>query len=64
MEDKGALIEKAALLHDIGKVILRADPMRETHSKVGADFLKQFVGSEGCDLWYAAGGLAFLMSAA
>lgn len=55
MEDKGALIEKAALLHDIGKVILRADPMRETHSKVGADFLKQFVGSEGCDLWYAAG---------
>lgn len=55
MEDKGQIIEKAALLHDIGKVLLRADPVRETHAKVGADFLKQFVGSEGRDLWYAAG---------
>lgn len=55
MEDKGALIEKAALLHDIGKVVLRADPIRETHGKVGADFLKQFMGGEGRDLWYAAG---------
>ena len=55
MEDQGALIEKAALLHDIGKVVLRADPVRETHGKVGADFLKQFMGGEGRDLWYAAG---------
>jgi len=41
MEDQGALIEKAALLHDIGKVVLRADPMRERHGKVGADFLRK-----------------------
>jgi HD superfamily phosphodiesterase len=32
-------IEFAALLHDIGKVIQRADNSRETHTLAGADFL-------------------------
>lgn len=40
-----ALATKAAMLHDIGKVCLRASGLRETHSKQGADFLKPFVGT-------------------
>lgn len=36
-------IEKAALLHDIGKMVLRARPGKYTHSKAGADFLSPFL---------------------
>lgn len=32
-------VEKAALLHDIGKVLLRANPGRGTHEERGASFL-------------------------
>lgn len=35
-------IEKAALLHDIGKVVLRAEPGTGNHSAVGGRFLSKF----------------------
>lgn len=37
-----SIIEKAALLHDIGKVCLRAEPGRITHSAAGVQFLQNF----------------------
>ena len=36
-----SIIEKAALLHDIGKVCLRAEPRRMPHSEAGKLFLKR-----------------------
>lgn len=33
----------AALLHDIGKLILRADPGKGTHSQRGVEFLKEYM---------------------
>jgi CRISPR-associated protein Csm1 len=40
----GELIEKAALLHDIGKPVLRGFPGSGTHSQCGVEFLKPYVG--------------------
>ena len=41
-----SLAAKAALLHDIGKVCIRATGERRNHSVLGADFLRSFL-SEG-----------------
>ena len=41
-----ARIEKAALLHDIGKVVLRAEPGPHTHSAAGTVFLRPFLADE------------------
>lgn len=41
-----SIIEKAALLHDIGKVCLRAEPRRITHSAAGVQFLRNFLTEE------------------
>ena len=43
MEYTEHIIEKAALLHDIGKICLRAEPGRMTHSEAGVRFLKPFL---------------------
>lgn len=40
------LVERAALLHDIGKLVLRANPQRETHSAAGKRFLEAFAAPE------------------
>lgn len=48
MDETRVLIQKAALLHDIGKICLRAEPGTETHSEAGVNFLKPyFVGDNG-----------------
>jgi len=39
-----SLAAKAALLHDIGKVCIRATGERQNHSVLGADFLRSFLG--------------------
>jgi CRISPR-associated protein Csm1 len=39
MGEMERIIEKAALLHDIGKVYLRAEPGHRTHSEAGVEFL-------------------------
>ena len=41
-----SIIEKAALLHDIGKVCLRAEPRRMPHSEAGKLFLKKLGAEE------------------
>ena len=46
MADIGELVERAALLHDIGKLVLRANPRRETHSAAGRRFLEAFAAPE------------------
>lgn len=46
MADIGELVERAALLHDIGKLVLRANPQRETHSAAGRRFLESFAAPE------------------
>lgn len=38
------IVEKAALLHDIGKVLLRAKPGKGTHEVRGIEFLSPYVG--------------------
>lgn len=43
MEHTNECIEKAAALHDIGKVVLRANPGRGTHSVRGVEFLKPWL---------------------
>ena len=50
MEDLCARVECAALLHDIGKVVLRANPSRQTHSEVGAAFLARFCDEGDADI--------------
>ena len=44
MKEKEILI-KGALLHDIGKVCYRAMNKRINHSKLGGDFLEQYLKS-------------------
>ena len=46
MAGLGELVERAALLHDIGKLVLRANPQRETHSAAGKRFLEAFAAPE------------------
>lgn len=46
MAGLGKLVERAALLHDIGKLVLRANPQRETHSAAGKRFLEAFAAPE------------------
>lgn len=48
-------IEKAALLHDIGKVCLRALPGKMTHSEAGVDFLRPFLAEKAPHLLRAVG---------
>lgn len=48
-------IEKAALLHDVGKLILRARPERRTHSAVGVDFLKNYAAGLAPEVLRAVG---------
>lgn len=43
-------VELAALLHDVGKLVLRANPERKTHSVVGRDFLARFAEPEDADI--------------
>ena len=42
MDITGIDLEKAALLHDIGKVYQRAEGIRKTHSEIGKDVLAHF----------------------
>ena len=46
---------RAALLHDVGKLVLRANPEKRTHSAVGVDFLRPFARSEDADILRAIG---------
>ncbi len=55
MEEFYARVERAALLHDIGKLVLRARPERRTHSAVGVSFLETFVAGEHKDILRAVG---------
>lgn len=50
MTDLCQRVERAALLHDIGKLVLRAEPQRETHSVVGKRFLEAYAGPEDGDI--------------
>lgn len=50
MEDLTKRLELAALLHDIGKLVLRAERFKKTHSKAGAEFLQQFAGPDNNDI--------------
>lgn len=50
MTDLCQRVERAALLHDIGKLVLRAQPQRETHSVVGKRFLEPYAGLEDDDI--------------
>lgn len=50
MEDLCERVERAALLHDIGKLVLRANPAQETHSQAGAKFLARFLSEGDADL--------------
>nr|WP_314619851.1 type III-A CRISPR-associated protein Cas10/Csm1 [uncultured Selenomonas sp.] len=50
MEDLCERVERAALLHDIGKLVLRANPTQETHSQAGAKFLARFLSEGDADL--------------
>ncbi len=44
MTEMESIIEKAALLHDVGKVCLRAQPPRKiTHSEAGVEFLLSYL---------------------
>lgn len=45
MTDMMRIVTIGALLHDIGKAIIRASGERKTHSQLGADFLRPF-----CDI--------------
>lgn len=45
MTDMMRIVTIGALLHDIGKAIIRAGGERKTHSQLGADFLRPF-----CDI--------------
>ena len=42
MTDMMRIVTIGALLHDIGKAIIRASGERKTHSQLGADFLRPF----------------------
>lgn len=48
-------IERAALLHDVGKLVLRANPARMTHAEAGVDFLRRFARPEDEDILRAIG---------
>ena len=50
MEDLCERVERAALLHDIGKLVLRANPAQETHSEAGTRFLSRFLRDEDADI--------------
>lgn len=47
MKDALALVAKAAMLHDVGKICLRAEGERKgkKYSDLGAEFLKKFLGN-------------------
>jgi len=55
MEDFGIRVERAALLHDIGKLVLRAQPARMNHSQAGVAFLQRYAESEDADILRAVG---------
>lgn len=46
MNDNKLTLLKAALLHDVGKIVLRANPGKITHSAAGVDFLKKYTFSK------------------
>ena len=41
-----ALVAKAAMLHDVGKVVIRATGERKNHSILGADFLQSLMNDD------------------
>ena len=43
MTDMMRIVTIGALLHDIGKAIIRASGERKTHSQLGADFFAPFL---------------------
>ena len=55
MDDLCGRIERAALLHDIGKLVRRAHSETKTHAACGAAFLERFFGGEGRDILRAVG---------
>ena len=46
MDNKKFQIMLGALLHDIGKIIIRGNPGRINHSAAGADYLRQYMPEE------------------
>lgn len=55
MEDFGIRVERAALLHDIGKLVLRAHPARMNHSEAGVAFLRRYAEPQDEDILRAVG---------
>ena len=42
MDEKKYKLVMASLLHDVGKMVIRANPGKQTHSKASAEFLRKF----------------------
>ena len=55
MEDLCQRIERAALLHDIGKLVQRANAAAGTHSAAGVTFLARFAEDADRDILRAVG---------
>lgn len=53
MDDNKLIVMKSALLHDVGKMILRANPGKISHSAAGVEYLKKYTASR--DLLRAVG---------
>lgn len=49
MSEKISLALKAGLLHDVGKVCIRATHERQRHSILGAEFIKSFLADRESD---------------
>ncbi len=49
MKDALALVAKAAMLHDVGKICLRAKGLGNNYAALGEDFLKDFMGNSDED---------------
>lgn len=49
MSGKISLALKAGLLHDVGKVCIRATHERQRHSILGAEFIRSFLADTEAD---------------
>ena len=49
MSEKISLALKAGLLHDVGKVCIRATHERQRHSILGAEFIRSFLADTEAD---------------
>ena len=55
MDDLCERIERAALLHDIGKLVQRANAATGTHAEAGVTFLERFAEDADRDILRAVG---------